>query len=135
MINKENITKWIEALEQQKTPQCMAVLQDTFQTADGTIHTHHCALGIGVMVALENGVKEFFTPQWNDNQMSVWESGVLTQPVIDFYGLDGEIKGDDPVVGRDEDGLPATISELNDAGTKFWDIAQLMRARFLKEEG
>lgn len=141
MINKERMELWIQALEQDRFQKCHGQLRMPIRNEDGSIRYRHCALGIGVQVAIENGLFKGHTLFGKpDSDMSlVFHSGggYLPYAVALWYGLDDV----NPEV--EIDGVPFTISSLNDAdkdeppfyqNKSFWEIAQLMRATYLKDD-
>lgn len=139
MINKENMEKWIQALESDKHQQCRGTLRQAAQehgyvvtfSATGSVQIFgptpemHCALGIGVLVALQHGVEEC------DNEGRwVWDWSDLAPPVRQFYGLESS----DPKITIDGH-RTNIINHNDDRGHSFWTIAQAMRAEFLKDNG
>ena len=136
-INKEHMELWIQALESDQHQQCTGVLRsqqaevELLPTGEGhgcgldTQPEMHCALGIGVLVALLNGVEEY-----DEHGESIWENSELPHCVMDFYGLESS----DPEVTIDE--MTNSIIDQNDEYKyTFWTIAQAMRTEFLKDEG
>jgi hypothetical protein len=84
----------------------------------------HCALGIGVLVALQHGIGQ------SDNQGRwVWDWSDLPPQVQRFYGLESA----NPQVTINER-RNSILGHNDDAGHSFWTIAQAMRAEFLKDE-
>lgn len=117
-VNKERMELWVQALESDRYRQCTNVLRDAGDPEAG-IPEMHCALGVGMAVAVENGCK-LFDP-W------AWEHPDLDPNVVDWYGLNRA----DPVLNGSR-----TVVQANDEDEEsFWTIAQELRETYLKDEG
>ena len=140
MINKERMELWIQALEQDRFVKCTGYLRipDILDKIRNVSSYRHCALGVGIQVALENGL---FSERAHEESFTdiLFRTGYgfLPLAVSQWYGLDSTNPGVD--VAGDRVG----ISVLNDASEEwtpdtpdisFWDIAQLMRATYLKDD-
>lgn len=112
MVNRENMEKWIKALESGEHKQvCYELKID-----DGSM----CAMGVGVHVALENGIK-------GDWETIDWVS------LRDFYGIRVGLGGN--VSLKQDDSKTINVVNANDgAGQDFWTIAQRLRETYLKDE-
>ncbi|HEY6074351.1 MAG TPA: hypothetical protein VIV15_13420, partial [Anaerolineales bacterium] len=84
----------------------------------------HCALGIGVLVAMEQGV-----PEYDELDHWIWHECDLPWRVMQFYGLESV----NPLITIDGDRRAITSHNDNNKHS-FWTIAQAMRAEFLKDE-
>lgn len=117
-VNRERVELWAQALESDSYRQCTDILRD--QGVDGL---HHCALGVGMAVAELHGVRVYPLE---------WELTKLPSQVVKWYGLNEP----DPSLD-DPQGLDPQFSVLDandDRKLPFWDIAQLLRAKYLKDE-
>jgi hypothetical protein len=69
-----------------------------------------------------------------DVDLGTWgQYGVWPEYVSDWYGINDS----DPEIELDTQYGPfiTSISGANDDGASFWDIAQALRTKYLKEEG
>lgn len=126
-MNKDRIEAWVSALESGEYTQTTNLLRRRIIDADQgymAVHTEYCALGVGMEVARGQGVVIY--P--ND-----WKGQVLCLAASEWYGIDGEDDCYNPQVPTTED-LEYSIAGLNDDGWTFWDIAQALRTKYLKEE-
>jgi hypothetical protein len=141
MVNKERMELWIQALEQDRFTKCTGSLRMGFRNEDGSISYRHCVLGIGVEIAIENGLFEghplFGSPGSDTTLVFHSGGGYLPTAVALWYGLENE----NPEI--EIDGEPFTISGLNDANNycsptraplSHWNIAQYMRTAYLKDD-
>lgn len=127
-VNKENIELWCSALEARGNEQCRSRLREENRVQyPGSPVYYHCALGIGVDVALQHGASGF----WYEGDGSVWGSGGLTPSIATFYGFDREETNPQIEI----DGELTTVIDANDTGIPFFPIAQALRAKYLKDEG
>jgi hypothetical protein len=131
--NKENIEKWCAALEAMGDRQCIGALRDYVLSGNGEYVEQNCAAGIGVLVALENGLPENVTYEtllFNGNRISenAWDDSALPDWIAVWYGVH---KNPFIIIDGRRDG----VTQHNDSGASFWDIAQGLRARYLKDEG
>jgi hypothetical protein len=129
-VNKERVELWAQALESEKYVQCYGALKlEPWQKLSHTEQSEpdpltvnqvrHCVLGVAMEVARLNGLRFVQT-----------SSSVLPEKVSEWYGFDGA--DPDPVIKR-EDGTFTAISAANDVQKlPFWNIAQLIRANYLK---
>ncbi len=124
-VNKERIELWCRALESDKYQQCTGMLR-LVRGHLGQIN--YCAAGIGILVAeLEDGEIWRLNREHACGDESVWTQYTELPPhVAEWYGLMSN-----PLLGEDSSVLNANdIDKLS-----FWDIAQLIRAEYLKDEG
>jgi hypothetical protein len=147
VINKERMELWIQALEQDRFTKCTGYLRtpDVLDKIRNVTSYRHCALGVGIQVALENGLFSGHPLEHDKSFQStlfVSSGGFLPIAVQGWYGLD------DSNPGVNLDGERWGISVLNDGAIEitndgivegttevtFWDIAQLMRATYLKDD-
>jgi len=130
VANKENIGKWVQALESGEFKQCKSALT---VVKDG--EESHCCLGVATEIAMRNGV-ELHTEvihgrklyQWADEYGTHGQTSILPVPVQEWLGVDDE----DPKLSDHEYG---SASGLND--THKWDftqIAQAVRATYLDDQ-
>src|SRR5687768_15095336 len=129
MVNKERMELWIQALEQDRFKQCFGILRKEVRDGgDGEVIARlHCALGVGIEVALENGLfsehPKAFNPIFNEIVFTS-SGGLLPTAVAYWYGID-----ENPSI-QTEEGTQLIVSE-NDGAVRdprtFWEIAQDMR--------
>lgn len=120
-MNKEHIEVWISALESDEYTQTNNMLRRRYVSVDGRHREAYCALGVAMEVAIKHGVEVASVD---------WLRGGLSYDVAQWYGFaEHNAK---PLVELD-DGHEVPVSDLNDNGWTFWDIAQALRAKFLKE--
>lgn len=116
-MNRERIEAWVSALESGEYVQVTyAMREPLYDKDDKVVGVGYCALGVGMKVAEQHGMEVVAVD---------WLPGRFTFEVREWYGLTEA----DPRVGIFH------VSDLNDNGTSFWDIAQMLRAKYLKEEG
>jgi hypothetical protein len=133
MVNKERVELFAAALESGNYEQCEGKLRrnDIEVAPSGTTHwiTRFCALGMATEVALQNGLQL-------EKDEDPWSGSGLYPEVAQWYGWTIEGYGPtlDPVIRRD-DGYSDSIAAFNDDGTSFWDLAQMIRREWLKDEG
>lgn len=126
-VNKERVELWAQALESERYVQCTGNLRmEVFKVKESRdiVAHHHCALGVGMAVAQAHGVQILQTD---------WEDSALPPQVMDWYGLDT----DNPVLLESESQhwYRRSVTFANDdLKLPFWDIAQLLRAKYVKEE-
>lgn len=117
MVNRENMELWAQALESDGYKQCRGNLR--LHGRDGNVM--HCAEGVAMEIAQAHGV-QFHPESWY----------LLSMPpsVRAWYGLPGA------ALLKTDDGLLHSVIGANDCGQmSFWDIAQGIRAMYLKDEG
>lgn len=122
-LNKDRVELFLAALESGDYTQCTGSLRAVNQF-DPNRPWRHCALGVATDVALNNGLQEELSG-WSE--ASLFVGGALDEEVKDWYGFDT----DDPVLTDDQ----WTVSGFNDNDVPFWDIAQVGRAKWLKDQG
>lgn len=127
-VNKERLELFAEALESGDYRQCKGRLRAHSCYEDAV---WHCALGVATDVALNNGLQEALIDLQIPPDVT-WVNPTLHDFTVSWYGWDGD---PDPLLAEDEDGNEETIAGLNDAGWSFWQIAQAVRTRWLKDEG
>lgn len=131
--NRERIELWVNALESDKYPHTRFVMREPIHDhRDNVVAMGYCALGVGQLVAKQHGV---------ETSPVDWTRGHLSPDAVAWYGVESK----DPKIGRltcDCGGqgdcaepLNASVSALNDFGEAPWNIAQLLRAKYLKDEG
>lgn len=129
--NRERIELWVNALESEEHPQVRFTMQEPIIDPQGNqVATGYCALGVGQLVAEQHGV---------ETSLVDWTRGHLSPDAVAWYGIESK----DPKIGRltcDCGGqgdcaepLNTSVSALNDFGEAPWDIAQALRAKYLKE--
>jgi hypothetical protein len=137
MVNKERIELWVQALESDEYEQCTGSLfvgQNVYHRhcQDGKIgftqQDLHCALGVGISVALKNGMFNDHPNPPADVLVYNAGGGALPDCVRTWYGIETE----DPYIHIDNDA--DKVSHFNDNGQSFWTIAQALRAKYLKDE-
>jgi len=125
-VNKDRVELFAAALESDRYRQCKGQLKISTRSPDTGYATFHCALGVATQVALDNGLWE--EGPWVD----VWSRGDLNPAVAEWYGWGGT----NPYLGIDlGSGEEENIASANDFGLSFWQIAQAVRAKWLKDEG
>jgi hypothetical protein len=128
--NRENLQLWVEALEREEYPQIQGDLRQELDTGQ----TGYCALGVGVLIALEQGVEEVDVSDLPPSLrklfgfVSVWDFGQFSPKIANFYGV--ELSPEIIIDGEETD-----VADANDKGQSFFTIAQALRARYLKDEG
>lgn len=147
-INKERIELWAAALESGDYEQCRGNLYLKANAAVGwregtdgmpvlviAQRDHHCADGVAIDVALKHGLFNDHPERPSDGLVFLSGRGLLPECVSIWYGFDPEVT--DPLLydGFTEDGEEMTVVNANDAGFTFWEIAQMIRDRYLKDEG
>lgn len=122
-VNRERMELWAQALESDKYVQCKGNLRmEARGIESGDMATWHCAVGVGMAVAEAHGVK-IERREWLN------KSGIPDR-VLDWYGLKGN-----PWLNLD-DGRHSSVIGANDRlGLPFWDIAQALRATYVKDQG
>jgi hypothetical protein len=83
-------------------------------------------------VALDNGLREELQA-WPQKLEAVWRGGALHPLVAEWYGWDRHNPELGINLGRGYE--DENIASANDAGLSFWEIAQAVRAKYLKDEG
>lgn len=124
-VNRERMELWAQALESEQYVQCARQLRIQLRGPESgdIVATWHCALGVGMAVAQAHGVQVL---PWD------WKDSQLPEVVKNWYGLDSvnpylDIETETIAVG--------TVIGANDIlKLPFWDIAQLLRAKYVKEE-
>ena len=137
-VNKDRVELFAAALESDRYRQCRGQLRAmTYdQSVDG-IREAHCALGVATQVALDNGlhaeILEKYGRQFSEGILgAMWTRGDLSPGVAEWYGWGGT----NPYLGIDlGSGEEENIASANDFGLSFWQIAQAVRAKWLKDEG
>lgn len=124
MANKENILKWVEALESGEYPQTQGTLQKLGR---------FCCLGVACEVAMENGVP--LECEYDGDGVVTYDGrdDILPELVVEWLDL----YSNDPGVFVTIDGssFPVPLVGLND--DYDWDfahIAQAIRENFLEEK-
>lgn len=132
-LNKERVELFLAALESGEYTKCTGALRQQVVPLETMVaEQHHCALGVATDVALNNGLREELGKKFGgDVEDALFSSGALYGVVVDWYGFDD----DDPNLGFvTDDGEPVSVAVANDIGHTFWDIAQMGRARWLKDQ-
>jgi hypothetical protein len=132
-VNKERVELWAQALESEKYVQCHGAMklepgEKSPYLGESPIllnQVRHCVLGVAEEVARLNDLQVPFAST----------SGVWPDAVIEWYGFDDP----DPLLvieGEEyEGGGTFSVSYINDVHRlPFWDIAQLIRATYLKDD-
>lgn len=126
MVNRENMELWAQALESERYVQCVGSLRiEVFEVEGPQVRGahHHCALGVGMAVAQAHGVLILPTD---------WEESTLPPRVMAWYGLDTD--NPDLDLGCSVRIVNSVVGANDDRKLPFWDIAQLLRAKYLKDE-
>jgi len=132
MVNKERVELFAAALESGNYEQCKGTLRRSSVThGKGTTVQRierFCALGVATEVALQNGLQL-------RKDGDPWLTSALHPEVARWYGwtIDGYGPIVDPTIRRD-DGYSDSIAMFNDDGVPFWDLAQMIRREWLKDE-
>jgi len=138
-VNKDRVELFAAALESDGFKQCKGRLREEIFTEwpPKKVILGHCALGVATQVALDNGlyaeIVEKYGRQFSEGILrAMWTRGDLSPGVAEWYGWGGT----NPYLGIDlGSGEEENIASANDAGVSFWDIAQAVRAKWLKDEG
>ena len=121
-MNREAVERWVAELESTDAPQVYGTLRrETLPGRKG-----YCALGIGVLVAAREltSAEECFDEDLNQT----W-----SQQVADYYGWRSPT-GREPLI-KVQTGDMLSVSRANDViKLSFWEIAQAIRATYLKDE-
>lgn len=133
-MNREAVELFVSELESTDLPQAHeALCYESPITGDRS----YCALGIGVLVAArELNVDDRTRDKWLTDEGMVWPD-----PVADFYAIPDTRNGfnvfsADPLLKDPDRHYTGAISNANDAlKLPFWEIAQRIRATYLKDEG
>lgn len=129
--NKENIRKWVDALESGEYEQCTGRLRKDDEEVQS-----FCCLGVVTdLYAKETGEKWFAgydelpsRDHLTDSEMLVANAGGLPNPVYKWLGLSSI----DPELDIDSDGHTEAATTLNDSrGWSFKQIAQAIRRTYL----
>lgn len=116
-INRERVELWAQALESDGYKQCTGQLRCTPKHSDQPMH---CAEGVAMAVAEMHGVRIYPVD---------WRMSNMPPRVYQWYGITGNVTVDHEEQGR------MTVIAANDNGRmSFWDIAQLLRAKYVKGE-
>jgi hypothetical protein len=124
-VNKERVELFVAALESDKYKQCTGQLRrplvDT--TWEKRYYTH-CALGVATEVALlhEPALRTIA-------ELELWNRGDLHEAVTAWYGFE------ESGVDISPDHGPDWVGGWNDYGGTFWEIAQAVRTKYLKDKG
>lgn len=118
MPNKENIQKWVEALESGKYKQGTSRLR--------RIDNSYCCLGVACQVALENGLEIDLRKDVDDYSYDR-DSCTLPKKVHNWLGIINE----GGYFGNIEFKDGSNAIRVNDAGMSFVEIAQKIRKTFL----
>lgn len=113
-VNKDRVELWAQALESDGYKQCRGNLRLQQN------YPMHCAEGVAMAVAEMHGV------QINRDE---WDETCMPPQVSRWYGLPAVAFVDHGDMGR------MTVIAANDmAHLSFWEIAQLLRAKYVKGE-
>ena len=129
-VNKDRVELFAAALESDRYKQCRGQLKMLGTDPDPggwKIRELHCALGVATQVALDNGLG-----REHPRILGVWGRGDLHPAVAEWYGWDHTNPYLDIDLGSGEE---ENIASANDFGLSFWQIAQAVRAKWLKDEG
>lgn len=132
-MNREAVEKFVAELESTDLPQAYDRLCAE-NIYDGTMG--YCALGIGVLVAArEMNVSEETRDIWLGLDGDYEHGMDWPIEVTEFYGIKRWITlNDDPLINME--GRIVSTSYANDTlKLSFWEIAQLYRATYLKDQG
>lgn len=119
MVNKERVELWVQALESDGYNKCVGSLR-----VQSPIHgkTMHCVEGVAMAVAEAHGLRIHET---------AWFGATMPPYVRNWYGIEFNA----PIVIHDDEYGKVTAIGANDsAGRSFWEIAQMIRAKYLKGE-
>lgn len=137
--NRDNMLKWIAALESGDYLQTDGVLERR-EVADGSVG--HCCLGVATRVAMKEGVP--VTEKRLEGEYKTWFTDVvdgaewntfteLPPAVVDWLGIDD----DNPIVGFSDDYLGDEIHAIEANDEKSWSFDQIaasLRKTYLEEE-
>lgn len=114
-LNKDNLEKWVGALESGKWEQIYCDYAAPVVTSEGDITLGLCAVGVGIAVMLEASGREItaLDIEKNISSLSSW-TGISTNPRLEV------------------DGHMTSVMALNDTVREpFSQIAQLIRKQYL----
>jgi hypothetical protein len=118
-VNKERVELFVAALESDEYKQCTEFLRRN--TDDG--ETQHCGLGVATEVALlHEPALRTIEPYF------LWFRSDLHEAVAAWYGFDNAA-----VQLADSENGSDWVGGWNDDGATFWEIAQAVRAKYLKD--
>lgn len=125
-VNKERVELWAQALESEQYVQCYGHLRNGLN--------HRCAVGVAIEVALRNGHQFSGYGERDECGMvtAIWCGDFLPRSITSWYGFDLP----DPLLNMEyQDKRPLRTTMVNDnLRLPFWDIAQAIRATYLKDE-
>lgn len=130
-VNKERVEAFCAALEAMDEGQH---IRQTLIDDRGRM----CALGVGTKVALDSGLR-WQNPWWGDSEEHAWGTGDLHHEVQRWYGfshsnptlrIPADLRNEDY---RDQ-ALIGVIGANDGLKLTAWQIAQLIRATYLKDE-
>lgn len=127
VANEENIKLWLAGLRSGQYVQGDGRLKQ-----DRSGQTLHCCLGVACEVALQNGVElsvdvangQFHSVYLFDNEVSY-----LPNKVQNWLGL----RHDNPIVWDVDNVYHYELVDLNDKGTSFEEIADLIESNWVNE--
>lgn len=142
MSNRENVLKWVEALESDEYNQCQGRLKDPESDS-------YCCLGVATEVFMHNnpGILQREVTDYNETgdgkAVTYYPAGYpssqegssvsLPMPVAEWLGIDSVPRID--TVSRQGKAGDTDIWWLNDGlDLPFWKIAQYIRRDYLGEE-
>jgi|SRR6185312_9407178 len=109
---------------------CKALRSGEYVQAQGHMRTDpdqngkvgYCCLGVLTDLYLKAGNPETYkVPLLPGSDLSVWNNGVLTEPVCEWAGL----ANSNPLLSKDEE-IVTTAVGANDGGSSFKQIADLI---------
>lgn len=117
-VNKEHIELWCQALESDGYKQCQGHLKK-WGLAESTMH---CAEGVAMEVAQAHGVRIYRTE---------WGNGAMPRRVRGWYGFPPDSCG---TYVKLDAGTVTVVGANDRLKMSFWEIAQGLRAMYLKDE-
>jgi hypothetical protein len=122
-VNKERVELWAQALESERYVQCYGNLR-----VRGMLDVRHCAYGVAVEVALANGCRVRPSVAWDRNS--------LCREIVDWYGFKtNRIHIRVTVPQEPSYETLMDVETVNDhLRLPFWDIAQAIRTKYLKDD-
>lgn len=133
-VNKERVELFVAALESDGYQKCLGNLRQTLFKANGDLverQTQHCALGVATEVAM---LHESELRNWERIDPKFWRRGDLHPAIAEWYGFDDQAVSLTPPENYQYEEAN-WVGGLNDAGASFWEIAQAVRAQYLKDQG
>lgn len=128
-VNKERVELWAQALESEEYVKCEGILRADGDGSSANPYTH-CALGVAMEVAQLHGCQfSIDTRDMYGNPIDPWEEDRMPRSVALWYGLP-----QDPFLELEELGCRTVVYVNDQLKLPFWNMAQMIRATYLKDD-